>query len=867
MRYRWLPGMLVLTLCFASTSAAERIVVGEGQVITEIELAAGVFEGQSFTLGPDLVIDVLAGGVVGNSFEIFGPTGNHTAVVDFKGSLINLYDGALLGNRNRNDGSRTTFGYFIPDEAIVHVYPGGVVDGLVGTNSNVVIQGGHIELLGGRLGGRQASSHRVTMMDGTISYLRHLKGSIEIHGGTYWGINTSGSTHGNESNEQAVVRGGSVRDLLLSDRLEVYGSEFRIGHQPVNPSLYGQTLSGSAVTGNLYATLSDGSVFMHRLNGESLVLHQHNPPPVLQKVLVASIDGIPRQGVREHQTLVLDSSEPYRGLLDAAPESLVIALEGSDLDLIRSYAGSVRVAGANIGTLEVYEAATVDITQGSIRNLISHPSSESSVINLHEGMLTLRSAVSANLNVTGGELDARWSTYGHEGSSWKLSGGTYWDEMPLNAREMIFEGDDFRINGEPVALTNPEGTHYRLFRRPFASSTNALLTGVFKDGTPFAFSLRDGHERFTSYYEEWEGDHLGESIIFRQASPEPATPGLLEVSEPHSDHKLRATQILRVSDGGSLPSNFNAGEGSRIEVLSGGSIGSNLEMFNAEILIEGGRVGPHFDAFGSTHVLVRDGLLATELGRTRHEDEWTGADFDSDSRLVMTGGSTYIHDLSEGAVAHISGGNFGITKNHGIVILYGHDFKLTSSEYGPIVLDRDFTGKAIRISEAHAQLDIVWADSSTTDYRVRSIDYGQVEDIRIVYLPLVQGDFDQDGRIDLADLLMLDQPRDIDLYYDVNHDGLNDQSDLTLWLETIAGTRLGDLNLDQAIGLGDLGTLVRNFGGVSAGYLDGDLNGDQAVDLIDLSMLASNFGWATSVPEPMSALILFGSVCLYRIRF
>lgn len=52
-----------------------------------------------------------------------------------------------------------------------------------------------------------------------------------------------------------------------------------------------------------------------------------------------------------------------------------------------------------------------------------------------------------------------------------------------------------------------------------------------------------------------------------------------------------------------------------------------------------------------------------------------------------------------------------------------------------------------------------------------------------------------------------------------------------------------DLNGDREVGLGDLTTLLANFGTPSgAEYGDGDINGNGAVSLDDLTVLLSEFG-------------------------
>jgi len=56
--------------------------------------------------------------------------------------------------------------------------------------------------------------------------------------------------------------------------------------------------------------------------------------------------------------------------------------------------------------------------------------------------------------------------------------------------------------------------------------------------------------------------------------------------------------------------------------------------------------------------------------------------------------------------------------------------------------------------------------------------------------------------------------------------------------------RMGDLNGDGVVDVGDLGILLKNYGAVDAGPMHGDLNGDGVVDREDVRILLSMFGQA-----------------------
>ena len=109
-----------------------------------------------------------------------------------------------------------------------------------------------------------------------------------------------------------------------------------------------------------------------------------------------------------------------------------------------------------------------------------------------------------------------------------------------------------------------------------------------------------------------------------------------------------------------------------------------------------------------------------------------------------------------------------------------------------------------------------------------------------------------DGRVDSTDIAYvaanfgawsdLDEAVSIDLSADLNGDLIVDAADITELVESILGTRVGDLNLDGAVELSDLAVMLSNFGSAAGAYEQGDVDGDGFVTLSDLALLLSNFG-------------------------
>jgi hypothetical protein len=131
--------------------------------------------------------------------------------------------------------------------------------------------------------------------------------------------------------------------------------------------------------------------------------------------------------------------------------------------------------------------------------------------------------------------------------------------------------------------------------------------------------------------------------------------------------------------------------------------------------------------------------------------------------------------------------------------------------------------------------------------------------------PLVSplGDFNDDHYRDVADIDLLSQAiRDgsPDEAFDLNSDGLLDESDRQYWVSELANTFFGDTNLDGEFNTGDL-VQVLEAGKYEtqeyAGWSEGDWNGDGVFDTGDLVKALDDGGYeggprtdSAAVPEP-----------------
>lgn len=153
--------------------------------------------------------------------------------------------------------------------------------------------------------------------------------------------------------------------------------------------------------------------------------------------------------------------------------------------------------------------------------------------------------------------------------------------------------------------------------------------------------------------------------------------------------------------------------------------------------------------------------------------------------------------------------------------------------------------------------------------------------LHVVRLDLDQGDFDDDGAVDLLDIDMLTQAiasGSDDLSFDMNADGIVDVADIEAWL-AIAGANdygsgksyiLGDVNLDGVVDVSDFNLWNSNKFQPGTTWSRGDFNGDGVSDVSDFNIWNQQRfqSIADAVPEPATAVgLLFGlAFCFVAIR-
>lgn len=142
----------------------------------------------------------------------------------------------------------------------------------------------------------------------------------------------------------------------------------------------------------------------------------------------------------------------------------------------------------------------------------------------------------------------------------------------------------------------------------------------------------------------------------------------------------------------------------------------------------------------------------------------------------------------------------------------------------------------------------------------------------------VTGDFNGDGILDAADMDLLSAEVRSGpgmAQFDLNSDGLVNDADREMWVNTIKQTYFGDANLDGEFNSGDLVTVftVGEYEDAemgNSGWGEGDWNGDGDFDSSDFVVAFSAGGYeqgpraaTAAVPEPGSCTLLIAGLLLW----
>lgn len=321
--------------------------------------------------------------------------------------------------------------------------------------------------------------------------------------------------------------------------------------------------------------------------------------------------------------------------------------------------GRVNISGGGVGAIAAYQDGEVNLSGGTVTQPITLNSI--SVLNVSGGEAAggLKLYSGSTANVSGGALGSYVSV--GDGGTLNVSGGVLAKELNNNGTTNIsggafgrlvneaplltLSGNDFRLNGLPVAGLDHIGSAVSLI-----PGYSATLTGTLADGTPFVFSTQDG-------------DRFGYGPVELRATALPSIgPSQIHLPSDQAPLGIRSGQTMYVASDGSVPDNFNAGVGSKV-VIVGGHIGRNFEAIGANIEISGGNIDDDFFACQGSTVDITGGHFANSLRIAGSTANISGGTFDEHlwflTNTIANFSAGTANDgvlVDAGAVLNISGG-------------------------------------------------------------------------------------------------------------------------------------------------------------------------------------------------------------------
>ena len=125
------------------------------------------------------------------------------------------------------------------------------------------------------------------------------------------------------------------------------------------------------------------------------------------------------------------------------------------------------------------------------------------------------------------------------------------------------------------------------------------------------------------------------------------------------------------------------------------------------------------------------------------------------------------------------------------------------------------------------------------------VDAPEIEAVDPPMPPSIVGDTNGDLLVDSQDIdavFAAAQASSNDPLFDVNEDGTVAPDDGAYIVESVLGSKVGDLDLKGSVEFADFLILSTNFG-QSATYAEGDADGDGMVGFADFLLLSTNFGF------------------------
>lgn len=485
---------------------------------------------------------------------------------------------------------------------------------------SMLLQGSTLQASGGEIGSNFeiGPGSRLELSGGTVDSQFVAHGGSEVH---YTGGKFRGSLGANVNSSFTISGGAFKLNGAPIGSLSSLGATAQIDLSP------GSILSGTLSDGTPFAF---GSTYQWFAPG-TLTLQATAIPAAGPSVIRVPTDPVPL-GLRSGQTLLLSDGGDLGDDFTADFGSVIRMSGGRVGNGLKAVGSLVNVTGGEIFGVQALLGSVVNLSGGVTQYVQVE---RGGVVNMSGGEIAGQMTLSSGgrARVTGGTLGYHTSLYGEssltisgdahaeylrvsEGASLTIEGGVIHNEISvygdaqLNLRggrlgdvlivsedsHVAMSGDEFRVDGVPL----PTNEYGQLLNPALDLPSASVLSGVFADGTPFAFAPSDR-------------DYLLPGTLRLETQfVRPVYPHVDPPVDPRELQGLLPGQQLTLGTGDAIVENFTAGWGSEL-TIAGGEVGDNFEAVGAVVNLSAGTIGANADVLFGAELSVTGGSVAAGL--------------------------------------------------------------------------------------------------------------------------------------------------------------------------------------------------------------------------------------------------------------
>ena len=247
----------------------------------------------------------------------------------------------------------------------------------------------------------------------------------------------------------------------------------------------------------------------------------------------------------------------------------------------------INLLGGSMGFLNAPYFTSIQVNGGRLASVNTGPTSD---LTLSAGRIGDRLVANGPVEISGGIVDHLIPSF--RSATVVISGGVIKRLSTSTSRPEIF-GNEFLLDGNPIPELATSDT----------ATVHGSLSGILADGTPFNFPRTS-------------------SVVLNKTELPELRPPLVASRDEVGD-AIRRGEELTVD--AAIPDNFYAVQNTKIEVVSGGTVGNGLLLWGSQINVLDGIVGHELQ--------IERGSIAQIRGGTFGD----GVSIDDESSVVLFG--------------------------------------------------------------------------------------------------------------------------------------------------------------------------------------------------------------------------------------